>query len=152
MMALGQFVFGLATLAPQDTERDTGWRYAGNSRVGARPSSQFLGPDRDTRSLSGILFPELVGDADGLDQLRAMGDTGQAFPLVDGVGRVLGSWRIDRIRDRRAEFHADGEARRIDFSIELTRVDDDGAGDQAGGDGEDGYFFDDAFNAELVEA
>lgn len=124
MLSLGMFVFELATLPFQEKSRRTSWRHARNSRVGARPSNQFLGPEDDTITLAGDLLPDIAGDPGSLDTLRQMADEGGAWPLTDGLGNVHGAWVIDAIDERQGNFHANGQARRYDFSISLHRVDD----------------------------
>ncbi len=59
-----------------------------------------------------------------LDALRTMADTGKAYPLVEGTGRILGAWVIESISETRTLFFRDGAARRIEFSITLKRIDD----------------------------
>ena len=34
---------------------------SGNNRIGARPAYQYLGPDDETTTLSGVLLPEVTG-------------------------------------------------------------------------------------------
>jgi phage protein U len=125
MMCLGQFVFSLNTLAYQDFQRQTQWRHPSNSRIGAAPARQYAGPGDDTITLQGLLAPELVGDTESLDRLREMADTGSAWPLVEGTGRVYGLYSIEGISEGRTLFFQDGAARRIEFTVNLTRVDDD---------------------------
>src|SRR5690606_23423015 len=92
MMALGLFVFSLETLAYQDFQRQTAWVHGKTSRVGANPARQFQGRDDDTITLSGVLLPGLAGTVLSLDALRAMGDTGKAWPLIEGTGKIYGVW------------------------------------------------------------
>lgn len=125
MMCLGQFVFSLSTLAYQDFQRQTQWRHPSNSRVAARPARQYAGPGDDTITLQGLLAPELTGSIDSLDKLREMADTGSAWPLVEGTGRVYGLYAIEGLNEGKTLFFKDGAARRIDFTVNLTRVDDD---------------------------
>lgn len=125
MMGLGQFVFSLSTLAYQDLQRQTQWRHPSSSRVGAAPARQFVGPGDDTIALQGLLVPELVGDTASLDELREMADTGAAWPLVEGTGRVYGFFVIDSLSEGRTLFFQDGASRRIEFTINLIRVDED---------------------------
>ena len=74
LLALGQFVFELDTLAYQDFKRSNDWRHASNSRVGARNAYQFVGVGEDTISLSGwgclCCPPMLSGDFRELRSLR----------------------------------------------------------------------------------
>jgi phage protein U len=124
MMTLGWFVFMRSTVAPQSQQDERAWRHPGNNRVGARPSYQYLGPDDELSTLSGVLYPELTGGPVSLDMLNSMGDSGQAFPLIQGDGVMRGSFVIEGISTTRSEFFQDGSARKIEFSIKLKRVDD----------------------------
>lgn len=124
MMALGMFVFSLHTLAYQELQRQTDWRHASSSRVGTNPALQFVGRGDDVITMPGIILPELAGSPISLDALRMMADTGKAWPLVEGTGRILGIWVIDSVSETRTLFFPDGTARRIEFSISLKRVDD----------------------------
>lgn len=134
LMALGQFVFGMHTLAYQELQRQTSWRHASNSRVGARPARQFLGPGDETIRLSGTLSHELMGNAVSLDQLREMGDSGMAWPLVAGTGEVFGAWVIESVNETGSYFLPNGTPRRIEFDMQLARVDDDKGGASIGVD------------------
>ncbi len=125
MMALGQFVFSLRTLAYQQLQRSTAWRHATNSRVGARSASQFVGPGDDALNLDGLLLPEITGNGrPPLDTLRDMADQGKGWPLVDGNGVVYGAWVIESVNETSTLFFADGTPRRIEFALALQRVDD----------------------------
>lgn len=131
MMALGTFVFSLSTLPFQELQHQLGWRHPTTSRVGARPARQFLGPDDETITLSGVLLPELTGGQASLDQVRAMGDQGKAWPLIDGNGQIYGLYVIESLEQTKTIFFEDGTPRRIEFRLTLKRVDDD-AVDQLG--------------------
>ncbi|SUF92837.1 phage tail protein [Salmonella enterica] len=54
MMVLGLYVFMLRTVPYQELQYQRSWRHAANSRVNRRPSTQFLGPDNDSLTLSGV--------------------------------------------------------------------------------------------------
>ncbi|MBI5917804.1 MAG: phage tail protein [Nitrosomonadales bacterium] len=125
MMALGLFVFGLDTAPYQQFQRQTSWRHPSNSRVGLRPASQFAGPGDDTITLSGTLYPEITGGRVSLAALRYMGETGKAWPLLEGTGWFFGMYVIEEISETASYFFADGAARKIEFSLKLKRVDDD---------------------------
>lgn len=110
MMGYGQFVFSLSTLAYQELQRQTSWRHPSTSVIGARPVRQFLGPGDDSINLSGLLAPEMTG--------------GSAWPLVDGSGVVYGLFVIESLAETHTIFLPDGRARRIEFNLQLARVDD----------------------------
>lgn len=124
LMSLGQFVFQLQDLAYSELARATAWRHASNSRVGARPALQFVGPGEDTITLSGVLVPEVAGTLQSLATLRAMADAGDAYAMVDGAGRIFGAWVIERIEEGGSAFTPDGIARRTAFTVSLKRADD----------------------------
>ncbi|MGE7094737.1 phage tail protein [Pseudomonas fulva] len=124
MLALGMFIFSLPTLAYQQLQRQTDWRHASNSRIGAQPARQFLGRGEDDITLPGVLLPELAGSMMSLDEIRAMANTGKAWALVEGTGRVYGLFVIESLSETRSLFFLDGTARRIEFSLALKRIDD----------------------------
>lgn len=125
LMSLGQFVWGIHTLAYQQLQRQTSWRYASNNRIGKRAASQFLGPGEDKITLAGWLSPELAGDSTSLDALREMADKGEPYVLVSGTGEVFGLWEIHSITETDTLFYPNGTPRRIEFSLSISRVDDD---------------------------
>lgn len=124
MMALGMFVFGMHTLAYQEFQRQNEWRHGSTSRIGARPARQYLGPGDETITLPGILLPEIAGSALSLDAIRIMADTGKAWPLIEGTGRIYGIYAIESLSETKTVFFSDGAARRIEFNIVLKRVDE----------------------------
>lgn len=124
LMALGMFVFEIGTLPFDELQHKTDWRHARATRVGARDATQFVGPGDETISLSGATYTEIADGRVSLDDLRAMGDAGEALPLVDGSGRVYGNFVIFALDARHTALMADGTPRRIDFGIDLLRVDD----------------------------
>lgn len=137
MLALGMFVFSLSTAAYQELQRQTEWRHASNSRVGAAPARQFTGRGDDSITLPGVILPELAGSALSLDALRLMANTGKAWPMVEGSGRIYGLWVIESLSETKTIFFRDGTPRRIEFTLNLKRIDDDridliGAGTNAG--------------------
>lgn len=123
MMALGMFAFGLDTLAFEEMQRRTDWRHAGTERFGAAPAWQFLGPGSDTITLPGTLIPGFAGSAGALTQLRDMAATGDAWPLVESGGTVIGQFVIKGLDERRTVFLPGGAPRKIDFAVDLERVD-----------------------------
>jgi phage protein U len=126
MMALGQFIFSLSSLPYQELQHQFGWRHPTTSRVGARPARQFLGPDDESITVSGVLLPELTGGRVSLDMIREMGDQGASWPLIDGSdGRIHGLFIIESLSETKSFFFEDGTPRRIEFNLSLKRVDDD---------------------------
>lgn len=128
LMALGQFVFALDTLAFQELKRSNSWRHPSNSRVGARPARQFVGVGDETFALSGWLAPGQLGDYSSLDELRAMGDSGLAFALVSGNGEVFGLFVLESLNETGTLHDRYGYPSKVTFDLQLTRVDDNAGG------------------------
>lgn len=124
LMAFGMFVFSLETAAYQDFQRQTEWRHGSTSRIGTNPARQFLGRGDESITLQGVLLPALAGSVLSLDMLRSMADTGKAYPLIEGTGRIYGVWVIESLSETRTIFFGDGAARRIEFTLSLKRIDD----------------------------
>lgn len=132
LMALGQFVFSLDTLAYQELKRSNTWRHPSNSRVGARPARQFVGVGDETFALSGWIAPGQLGDYGSLDELRAMGDSGQAFALVSGNGEVFGQFVLESLNETGTLHDRYGYPSKVTFDLQLVRVDDNAGGAAVG--------------------
>nr|WP_315290056.1 phage tail protein [Serratia proteamaculans] len=124
MLTLGLFVFMLRTLPYQTMNRQLSYRWPTGSRVGQRPSAQFLGVDGETITLSGQLLPELTGGRLSLLTLQTMAEQGRAWPLIEGSGTIYGMFVIEKITQDSKEFFANGQPRQISFTITLKRVDE----------------------------
>ncbi len=135
LAALGQFVFALDTLAYQEMRRTTAWRHPSNSRVGAMPRATTSGPGDDTITLTGLQAPEFAGERRALDRLRKMAGSGAAYALVNGAGEPFGVWVIESIEETGSIFVREGVPRRVEFSIQLARVEDELADPAGGTDG-----------------
>lgn len=124
LMIYGLFPFGLSTLPYQQFQRQVSWRHPENSRVGARPSSQFVGRGAETITLSGLLLPEITGGKISLAALEAMADEGKSWPLIEGTGWYYGLFVAEDLSTTASAFFPDGSARKIEFSLKLKRTDD----------------------------
>jgi len=124
MMTLGLFVFMLRTVPYQELQYQRSWRFPSNSRVGVRPSLQFLGPDNDTLTLSGVLLPEITGGKLSLLALEKIADLGRAWPLIEGSGTIYGMFVIESFSQTKTEFFSSGVCRRIEFTLTLKRNDE----------------------------
>lgn len=125
MLALGMFVFCLSTVAYQELQRQTDWRHPSSNRIGTAPARQFIGRGDDSITLPGVILPELTGSLLSLDALRLMANTGKAWPMIEGSGRIYGLWVIESLSETKTMFFRDGTPRRVEFTLSLKRVDDD---------------------------
>ncbi|HCK29794.1 MULTISPECIES: phage tail protein [Acinetobacter] len=122
MMALGLFVFSLRTTSYQELQRVTNWRHPSNSRVGATPAYQFTGKGEDTITLKGVIYHEITQSRVTLDQIRKMADTGKAYTLIEGTGKIYGLVIIDSLDETKTFFFKDGAARKTEFTITLKVI------------------------------
>lgn len=123
LMTLGMFIFGMDTIPYQDLQRRMSWRHEDSDRFGQRAASQFAGPGEDAITIAALVVPEIAGSYGAIDRLIEMADTGDNWPLVDGLGRVLGHFRIEAIDTGHVGVMAGGLPRGQNFSMELKRVD-----------------------------
>lgn len=130
LMSLGMFIFEVGGFAYSELQRKSDWQHVTAPRVGARDATQFVGVGTETINLTGSAHAELTNGRASIDDLRTMADAGEALPLVDGAGMVFGDFVITAIDERHAHTLPDGTPRRIDFAIDLLRVDDGGEGEQ----------------------
>jgi len=124
MMTLGMMVFMRQTLPYQGMQHNVDYRWPTNSRIGQRATAQFLGPGDEKITLSGLLLPEVTGGKISVASLKALADLGRAWPLIGGDGTIYGMYVIEDINTNSAEFFSDGSARRIEFTVNLLRVDE----------------------------
>lgn len=125
LMSLGSFIFSIDDLLfDQIRERRT-WRHPAGDRVGLAPSYQYAGPGEHTLSLGGLLAPGQIGRRDALDDIVTMANTGEAQPLLDGEGYVYGAFVITGLDTSKSHFLKFGLALKVDFTIDMVRVDTD---------------------------
>ena len=124
MMALGFYVFMLKTIPFQKLDQQRQWRHVGNSRVGKRPTLQYVGPDSDTITLSGTMMPSVSGGRLSLLALELMAETGKGWPLIRGDGMIYGMFVITDINKVESEQLTNGAPRKIEFTIKLKRADE----------------------------
>lgn len=122
LAALGMFAFTTDTTLFDRLTRSREWRHERTERFGAIAASQFVGPGAEKITLAGRLVPEVLGRYGALETLVEMADTGDAYPFMDGRGRIFGHFTIDRVDEGQDNLTEDGMARVKDFTIELTRV------------------------------
>jgi len=125
LLAIGLFPFAISTMVHDDLQRRASWKHVTSQRIGARDATQFVGVGTETLSIRGAAYAELSNGRASLDELRTMAGTGNAWSVVDGAGLVYGAFVIEGIDEGLKELGPDGTPRKIDFAIDLLRVDDE---------------------------
>lgn len=121
MMALGRYRFALDTAAYQRLQRSSEYRWSPQQRIGNSPQLQYQGLGADTLELEGVIFPHFKGGFKQLDAMRREAQMGRPLSLVDGLGRTWGSYVITRVEETQSVFLANGQPRRIEFRLSLSR-------------------------------
>lgn len=125
MMALGFFVFELKSTPLTKERRSERFNHPSTARINNTPAVQSTGTGDETRTLSGLLYPEITGGQVSLDELSAMGHSGKSWILINGQGFVEGSFAVEQIETTKTELWPNGSARKIEFSVTIKRTDED---------------------------
>ena len=68
---------------------------------------------------------EITGGNLSLAALRTIGFTGRPWPLIEGDGRIYGMYVLTRTEEGRTEFDQYGRAKKIEFTLTLSRASSD---------------------------
>ncbi|MCP5136025.1 MAG: phage tail protein [Gammaproteobacteria bacterium] len=121
MLSIGPYQLGVDTAALDTLSRVTEYRWAAPERIGASGRQQYMGPGKDTITVSGVILPHYRGGLGQLDAMRA--EAGQGKPLIvfdhRELSTVYGKWCIVRISETRSR-HLGAAPRRIEFSLEMA--------------------------------
>ena len=118
-LALGEFVFGLATGFPYDRlARKTTGGWVDLDIISSKPLSHNTGQGLETLRLSGKA--QWAAGMAKVDELRAMANSRAPFTLVDGLGRNWGRWRIDGVSEDQERVIDDGTASLLNWTLELS--------------------------------
>lgn len=117
-MALGNFIFGLSTSFPYERlERSSDGGWVSLDIISSKPKSHQTGQGLEELRLSGKAARG--AGMERLDELRALQGARAPYPLVDGIGRNWGRWRIDKVTEGQSSILDDGTAMLIEWSVEL---------------------------------
>lgn len=118
MMAIGTYILSVY----QDTDfeklqRVSDGGFSKLDRAGQAPASQQTGQALETMQIDGQILGG--GASHSLDRLRALQKTGKPQQVIDGNGRLLGLWKINRITEMRSRLIDDGTALKTGYSVSL---------------------------------
>lgn len=125
MLALGPFRFEMGHATYQSLAMSQAWRWPEQARIGREPALQFTGREPVEIRLQGVLFPGFDAGLAQVEEMRALADLGKPLQLVDGLGRVWGSWVIVEVGDTRSVLMDDGQPRRVAFEMKLKAYGED---------------------------
>lgn len=117
-MVLGDFIFGLARGFAYSTlgrTSDGGW--SDLTIVASKSLSRQSGQKLEKLTFGGTAM-YAVG-MQRLDELRALQNTRAPLPLVDGIGRNWGLWRINSVVENQSNVIDDGTAMVMTWTLEL---------------------------------
>ena len=117
-MALGNFIFGLSRQFAYSTlvrKSDGGWTII--DILTSKPKTTQTGQGLQTLTITGKSMYATAMDR--LDELRALQALRTPLPLVDGIGRNWGLWRITTLSESQNNIIDDGTAMVVDWVIEL---------------------------------
>lgn len=137
LLTLGGYQFSMDTAAHDALQRSKTYRWATQQRLTREPASQYVGPGKETISLSGKIYPHFRGGLDQINDMRAEADKGEPLTLVDGRGNNLGQWCVTSIKDKEKGYVRDGYPRCIEFSVSLESYGPD-ANTAGGGNSDSG--------------
>lgn len=118
-MALGSFIFGLSrdfAYSSLVRKSDGGW--VDLNILTSKPKSSQVGQALETLSITGKSMYAVAMER--LDELRALQALRVPLPLVDGIGRNWGLWRVTSVTETQSEIIDDGTAMLNTWAIELT--------------------------------
>jgi phage protein U len=104
-------------------------RWSESERLARSPAGQFIGAQNATVDLTGIIYPDVFGSREMIDQMNAAANAGTIFTVVgmapgDLTGFAAGRWYIRSIQNERSYFGPNG-AQKIDFQITLRAYGED---------------------------
>lgn len=129
MARLGNFAFGIDTLAFDELRRRSNYDWQVMRRVGRAVANQFVGEGDDEINLPGTLYPAFRGGLGQITTLREMAASGLPHRLMyelAGASSDAGLWVITSIDETRKVLLRNGLPRAVDFSITIRAYGDDG--------------------------
>ena len=118
-MALGSFIFGLSrNFAYSGILRTSDGGWVELDIVTGKPKSSQTGQKAQTLKITGKSMYAVAMDR--LDELRTLQALRLPVPMVDGIGRNWGLWRINSVAETQSEVIDDGTAMVINWVVDLS--------------------------------
>jgi len=118
-MALGSFIFGLSrNFAYSGILRTSDGGWVELDIVTGKPKSSQTGQKAQTLKITGMSMYAVAMDR--LEELRTLQALRLPVPMVDGIGRNWGLWRINSVTETQSEVIDDGTAMVINWVVDLS--------------------------------
>jgi phage protein U len=117
-MVLGDFIFGLSRgFAYSSLIRNSDGGWSDLAIIASKPQSRQNGQKLEKLTFGGTAM--YATGMQRLDELRALQNARAPLPLVDGIGRNWGLWRINSVLETQSNVIDDGTAMVMTWSLEL---------------------------------
>ncbi|WP_234262257.1 phage tail protein [Klebsiella aerogenes] len=140
LLAWGDFIFQLSTLAYNKLTLSEGWNWASQARFGKTDTLQYTGKKAPTLRFECELYDDFVDSTglsdltappgvwqdannDPVEWLRHQANTHTPLMLVTGYGRVLGFWVLTQIDQAVDEFRGPGHFRHQAVTLSMQFYD-----------------------------
>ncbi|MFL1414798.1 phage tail protein [Pseudomonas fildesensis] len=117
-MVLGDFIFGLSRgFAYSSLIRNSDGGWSDLAIIASKPQSRQNGQKLEKLTFGGAAMYAI--GMQRLDELRALQSARLPLPLVDGIGRNWGLWRINSLVETQGNVIDDGTAMSMTWVLEL---------------------------------
>lgn len=117
-MVLGDFIFGLSRgFAYSTLSRGSDGGWSDLAIIASKPQSRQSGQKLEKLTFTGTAMYGI--GMQRLDELRALQNKRVPLPLVDGIGRNWGLWRINSVLENQSNVIDDGTAMVMTWTLEL---------------------------------
>lgn len=117
-MVLGDFIFGLSRgFAYSSLIRNSDGGWSDLAIIASKPQSRQNGQKLEKLTFNGTAM--YATGMQRLDELRALQNARAPLPLVDGIGRNWGLWRINSVVETQSNVIDDGTAMVMTWALEL---------------------------------
>jgi|GEM_PF-3516097 len=121
MAMIGDFAFSLDKKSFDTLSHTKEYSFAEIPKVNYYTGEQSIGKDVEELIIAGTILAT-IGGIDPLDRLFAIADLKQSVPFIYGYGKVMGDFKITKIKEDSSLFLDDGKSIKKGFSVELKRV------------------------------
>jgi hypothetical protein len=128
LLQLGPHQFEVAPLSYSQLQSRVEFRWPAQGRLGREPALQFLGPGEKRITISGLLFPEVLGGWDAFRAFERSAASGQPMLMTLGTGHIFGRVVITAIGEVHEAIGCAGLPRKLSFDIEVARYGGDYGG------------------------